>query len=98
MKNNERIHQKLKTRQIMVNKKQSNKEVNKINNNMSFQEYDNNTNFIKSNKQSNLNKYQKMSSKLFNQTNSMINSTTKKSKLNHHINMNNQKKYEIIKS
>ena len=88
MKNNERIHQKMKTRQIMVNKKQSNKDINKIKTNKSFQEYENNTNFIRTNNPSNLYKYRKMSSSLFNQTNNMINSTTKKSKINHNNNIN----------
>ena len=95
MKNNERIHQKMKTRQIMVNKKQSNKDINKIKTNKSFQEYENNTNFIRTNNPSNLYKYRKMSSSLFNQTNNMINSTTKKSKINHHNNINKPKNMKL---
>ena len=76
----------------MVNKKQSNKDINIIQNNKGIQENKNNINLMKSNRPSNFNKYRKMNFKLYTQTNNIINSTIKKSKLNHNNNTNNSNK------
>ena len=95
MKNNEGTHPKMKQRQILVNKKQSNRDINIIDNNKSFPEYDNNTDKTRSNKPSNTYNYNKMSSKLYNQTNNAINSTTKKTKVNLNNNVTNAKKLKL---
>ena len=102
MKNNESesslsSHQRIKSKKI-GNKKQINKKIIDNNDNMGKREYDTNVIFSRMIKPSNFYKYRKMSSKIYNQTNSKINTSIKKSKFDEFINNSNTKRTKLINS
>ena len=102
MKNNESesssySNQRLKPKKI-VSKKQINKKTIDNNDNSGKREYDTNVIFSRTIKPSNFYKYRKMSSKIYSQTNSKINTTIKKSKFDDFNNNSNSKKTKLINS
>ena len=102
MKNNESessslSNQRLKSKKI-ASKKQINKKIIDNNDNSGKREYDTNVIFSRMIKPSNFYKYRKMSSKIYNQTNTKINTTIKKSKFDEYNNNSNSKRSKLINS
>ena len=102
MKNNESessslSNQRLKQKKI-ASKKQINKKIIDNNDNSGKREYDTNVIFSRMIKPSNFYKYRKMSSKIYNQTNTKINTTIKKSKFDEYNNNSNSKRSKLINS
>ena len=96
MKNNQGFHQKMKPRQIMVNKKQSNKASNKNKDTFNFTEYSpESNNGKKINKPFDINKYRKVPSKISKEKNPNLNSTTKKAYNGNYSNIINSKKMKL---
>ena len=102
MKNNESessfsSNQRTKTKKI-VNKKHLSKKLMQNNDIIEKKEYDTNVIFARTIKPANLYKYRKMPSNIYNQSNSKINTTIKKSKINEYNNNSNSKRAKLINS